>query len=310
MAPGRVQSGDKKEGKTESIGYPSLGWLTALKSHKSEASVGEEELKRVLDAYELGELKRRKQVGSGFVNENWIIETTRGRYFFKCRHPDLRNADILLAQHDLVNHLRQSGFQAPAILPTLSGETLLVMDDEFYEIQEFVEGLPYEHRRPAHFEAAAVTLGHYHRCVQGFAPRVLKNLGDLYCPERLTLNLKRLAEAWNLHRKPALTRILRQLETHAADLNTRFNRHGELPFLVIHGDFHGGNLLFEGDRVVVVVDYDKSRWQPRVIELAEVLSSATTPAPSEQVMPSLSGDRVTPGNLPTVWETVSMRISV
>jgi homoserine kinase type II len=40
---------------------------------------------------------------------------------------------------------------------------------------------------------------------------------------------------------------------------------------VIHGDYYYDNLLFDGDRIVGVVDYDKARWQPRVVELAEAL---------------------------------------
>ncbi len=229
------------------------------------------EMERVLGYYELGELRNAQRIERGYVNENWIIDTTHGRYFLKHRHPDLRNRELILAQHALINHVRQSGFPAPAILPAASGETLLVLDDEFYEIQGYIEGAPFEHARLAHFQAAAIMLGRYHDCVRGFAPLALCHMGDLYDPPILTTNLTRLKEVWTRDRDPALAEIVRQLESHEADLRSRFALHDQLPYLVIHGDYHADNLLFDGDRIVGVVDYDKARWQPRIVELAEVL---------------------------------------
>ena len=88
-----------------------------------------------------------------------------------------------------------------------------------------------------------------------------------------------MSEVWGLDRDPDLAQVAGQLEAHALDLAARLARHGALPHLVIHGDYYGGNLLFNGDRIIGVVDYDKARWQPRVIELAEALIYFTTERP-------------------------------
>jgi Ser/Thr protein kinase RdoA (MazF antagonist) len=42
-----------------------------------------------------------------------------------------------------------------------------------------------------------------------------------------------------------------------------------LPQLVIHGDYYADNIIFQGDRVAGVVDYDQARWSTRVQEVAE-----------------------------------------
>ena len=236
-------------------------------------------LRLVLDHYNLGELKSARRVGHGFVNENWILETLRGQYFLKRRHPDLRNPTVICAQHGLNKHLRQSGFPAPAILPTKSGETLLVLDGEYFEIQEYIEGSPYQDTNEAHFQAAAVTLGLYHACIHGFNPASNCDLGARYSPLVVVENLTRLTDLWELKRDPALTSVLRQLKSHAADLAVHFSEHHELPCLIIHGDYHAGNLLFQGNHVVGVVDYDKACWQPRVVELAEALIYFASPCP-------------------------------
>jgi homoserine kinase type II len=239
----------------------------------------EHELARVLSYYDLGELRTTRRIERGFVNENWVTETAQGRYFLKRRHPDLRRPDLICAQHDLVEWLGQAGFPAPTIVPTVSGETFLVLDSEFYEIHEYIEGQPYDHDRPAHFNEAALTLGRYHTHVKGFAPQALRNLDELYSPTILSGNLTRLTEAWGLDHDPDLAQVAGQLEVHALDLAARFAGHGSLPYLVIHGDYYAGNLLFDDDRIIGVVDYDKARWQPRVVELAEALIYFASPRP-------------------------------
>jgi homoserine kinase type II len=239
----------------------------------------EHELQRVLGYYDLGDLRSARRARRGFVNENWVLETTRGRYFLKRRHPHLCNPDVIRAQHALIAHLRGAGFPAPAVLPTASGASFLVLHGDCYEIQEYIEGAPYDHASPAHFREAALMLGRYHRHVQSFAPQVLCNQGELYSPEVLSTNLAHLTRAWELEQDRDLASIARQLAAHAADLATRFARHGALPRLVIHGDYYAGNLLFEDDRIVGVVDYDKARWQPRVVELAEALIYFASPRP-------------------------------
>jgi homoserine kinase type II len=239
----------------------------------------EDELQRVLGCYDLGELRTAWRIESGFVNETWGLETTLGRYFLKHYHPSLRHPEVIRAQHMLVENLRKAGFPAPVILPSCNGETLLVLDGEFYEIQRYIEGTLYDHDRPAHFREAALTLALYHTHVKGFAPHALCGLGELYSPAILSTNLTRLTRAWQLERDPGLAQITRQLEAHAADLAARFAEHGPLPCLVIHGDYYADNLLFEGDRIVGVVDYDKACWQPRVAELAEALIYFASPRP-------------------------------
>ena len=250
----------------------------------------QEALARVLACYDLGELKAAHRIERGFVNENWIVETTQGRYFLKRRHPHLQQphapattlavaSAVIRAQHALMARLRQSGFPAPAVVPTVNGETLHVAGGECYEIQEYIAGEPYDHTRPAHLAEAAVTLGRYHACVQGFAPRALRDLEELYTPAILGTNLNGLTRAWGFAQDPDLVPVVRQLEAHAADLAARFAQHGVLPHAIIHGDYYAGNLLFEGDRIVGVVDYDKARWQARVVELAEALIYFASPRP-------------------------------
>jgi homoserine kinase type II len=184
---------------------------------------------------------------------------------------------VVQAQHELIEHLRQCGFPAPAIVPTARGDTFLLLEGELYEVAEYIAGEPYNHERPEHLDAAARMLGTYHACVAGFAPRALQERGDLYSSAHSRVFLTALREGWQLDLDPILARIARQLEARADDLAARFAGHGALPYLIVHGDYYAGNLLFDGDRIVGVVDYDKASWQPRIAELGEALIYFASP---------------------------------
>ena len=175
--------------------------------------------------------------------------------------------------------LRRKAFPAPSIVPTAAGDTLLVLEGDFLEIQAYIEHTQYDHQRMAHFDVAARTLAHYHQCVEGFTSVALQAQGELYSPAIVRESFTNLVTVWELARDPALAGITRQLEVHAADLESCFARHGELPHLVIHGDYYADNLLIRDDQIVGVVDYDKARWQARVAELAEALIYFASPRP-------------------------------
>jgi homoserine kinase type II len=237
----------------------------------------EGQLDPVLRYYPIGQLRAARRAERGFVNENWILETTQGRYFVKRRHPRLREPAMIQAQHDLIGWLRNAGFPAPTIVPTNAGESFLAVGGELYDVQLYIDGQPYDPGRRAHLEEAALTLARYHRLVTGFAPEALCTLGELYSPAILRATLTSLAERWQLQQDGDLAKLQRQLQAHLASLENGLAGHRPLPHLVIHGDYYADNLLFTGDRIAGVVDYDKARWQPRVVELAEALIYFASP---------------------------------
>ncbi len=237
------------------------------------------ELQWVVQTYGLGELRSARRAEQGFVNDNWIVEADHGRFFVKRRHPDLSQPSVISAQHELMRELRRAGFPAPVVLCTPEGESFVILDSRVYEVQQFIPGERYDHERPEHLAEASRILGRYHQCGVGSSPHGLYGLGDLYGPTLLEDGLRRLNEFWGAARDPELVPLIERLMTHTGDLAQRYACHGYLPSLVIHGDFYADNLLFDRDRIVGVVDYDKARWQPRVVELAEALIYFASPRP-------------------------------
>jgi len=241
--------------------------------------VTEDEIVRVLTHYDLGAFRACRPVGHGYVNDNWFLETTTGWYFLKRRHPSLRDPARIRAQHALMDHLRRIGFPVPVVHRTRTGNTFLQLCGEIYEVHECIPGELCDPTRSAHFVAAARTLGWYHEAVRGFDHPVFHRLRKRYTSTRLMEILEGLTETWREHLTPEIRALLAELRRHARDLAHRFREFDSLPELVIHGDYYAENLIFRGDTLVGVVDYDRARWTWRVEELAEAVIYFTSERP-------------------------------
>jgi homoserine kinase type II len=227
--------------------------------------------KALLVRYELGTLHGCHFLARGHVNEKWILETSRGRFLLKRRHPGLQDPALIAGQHALLRFLVEAGFPAPNIVPTCDGATFVETGGHCYEVQGYIVGTPCEEDRPAHLAAAAHMLGRYHGAVRGFDHALLHRPVARYGAETLQRIVAGRVRAWRaaglLHLEPEIGALLRRVDDLVAGLADL----GPLPELVIHGDYYADNLLFCDDRIVGVVDYDLAHWAPRAVEVAEAL---------------------------------------
>jgi homoserine kinase type II len=247
----------------------------------SYRSLTRQDVATILVEYRLGAFQNSKYVDQGYVNEKWLLHTQRGQYMLKRRHSSLRELSVTQAQHALVRHLHRVGFPAPALVRTRDGNTSLLHRGEVYELQEYIAGDPFEAANPAHLEAAARMLGIYHNAVREFDHQALHRPAARYGPAALAQTVERLRESWRLSMTPrddiALLRpLVQELEEHVRDLETRYLELGQIPELVIHGDYHGANLIFQEDHIAGVVDYDLAHWSARAIEVAEAIIAFCT----------------------------------
>lgn len=241
----------------------------------------EQVVSTVLAEYDLGGLLRCAYIERGFVNEKWLFETETGQYLLKRRQASLRSLPLVQAQHDLVQHLGSHGFPAPALVHTRDGDTFLSHEGQVYELQQYVPGDPFDPAEPEHLAASARMLGSYHKAVRGFDHQGLHRPMERYGAVALSRIAKALLESWGPSLTPTedgtlLRSLIRELDGHVRDLECRYQDFGQLPELVIHGDFYGGNLIFRNHRIVAVVDYDLAHWCSRAMEVAEAIIAFCT----------------------------------
>ncbi len=248
------------------------------------------ELKDVFAHYDLGELVDYEKNERGFVNTAYAIYVLNGgerkRYFLR-KYKQGIGEEELRFEHSLIEHLVAAGSPVARIHHTRSGKTYLhcrEADDDttgvFYTVFDYLPGEDrYSWVDPILTEAqlvdSASVLAQFHIDAGGFVPngkRVEPRILEL-----MPIIAEKWAE-WPSQSKGTIfdARIGERLEEVGANLAATLATLHEpgmrsLPEMVIHCDYHPGNLKFSGDKVSGVFDFDWSKVDLRLFDLGLAL---------------------------------------
>lgn len=241
---------------------------------------GLSELRTVLAAYDLGELDRSVRDRRGTVNTSFFIDTLKGgqrrRFFLRRYKPSIQREEIRF-EHALINHVADKG-HCPVARPhpTRDGHTVLERGGAYYAIFDY---LPGEDRytwvgprcSSSELRAAGRLLAQFHSDVATFrAP------GRRAEPRTLRL-LTVIGRAWErARRRPPTDAYLAYAHEHAGDVRASLAKTSDvlrrvaadLPKVIIHSDFHPGNLKFEGATISGLVDFDWAKTDVRLFDVA------------------------------------------
>jgi Ser/Thr protein kinase RdoA (MazF antagonist) len=94
------------------------------------------------DAYHLGSWVSVEMLPGG-KSDHYRLLAGSGEYAIRRSHRSKMYTDMRF-EHELVAYLRDSGFPAPVVVPTVSGETCAAVDGDLYSVSVFVVGSGYE----------------------------------------------------------------------------------------------------------------------------------------------------------------------
>jgi Ser/Thr protein kinase RdoA (MazF antagonist) len=229
-------------------------------------------------AYDTGDWLSWERIQGGRSNHTFFVTASSGNYVLRrsnTRKSVGKNAEAVRFEVRLIDYLRERGYPAPQIIPTRGGERYVEHDGLFYLMTAFIAGSSYDPENPEHLLAAGDGLGRYHRLVSTlsgpyYAHRssLLTNLG----PEGVGVldQVKRLAEPFlDIEERKRLQDSVSYLQNQFVGVSRAIvELYPGLSKLVIHGSFGRSTLLFAGDTLIGVVDYDRARFEVRVMDLA------------------------------------------
>jgi len=246
------------------------------------------EISDILSNYDLGKLVDLERNERGYINISYSIQTIkqgkRFDYFLRRYKIGIQSAEIEF-EHAVIDHLIARNFTLVArLIETVGGSTYCTKyfeDDPdqpiFYAIFEFLPGVDKytwvdPQCSPKEVALAAQTLGLFHQAVADFTPKGRRSeprIIDLL-PE-IANNLK-LCE-----QKSQETEFDKCLSNQLHDLvnictatheSLQMVAEGDLPSIVIHCDYHPGNLKFSGEEIVGLFDFDWSKIDLRCFDIA------------------------------------------
>lgn len=238
---------------------------------KGGANFSSEELVRVLSHYDIGIVHKVQALSVGNRRAPKVIVTAdKGTFLLKRRPKGRDDLEKVGFAHAVQKHLASKAFPVPSLLETMDERvTAFNMDNHVYEVFRFVEGLRYDGSLEATREAGR-QLAVFHKDLADFKGRDEPSPLCFHDADLVRRHLKLLGS-------DRRTEAARRMQAVAEELLLRYDkscvRVNQLGFRawkhqVVHGDWHPGNLLFEGRKVVAVVDFDSIRYSPAVTDLA------------------------------------------
>jgi Ser/Thr protein kinase RdoA (MazF antagonist) len=225
----------------------------------------------------------------------------KGKFLLKRRAPERRSRRRVQLAHAIQKQLIESNFPIAGTVPTRdTGESWLRLGDEVYELFEFVAGGSFS-GSVEQSECAGRILGEFHLAlaklsVEGDAP-----VGSYHDMNEVRTALNSIPSSISSHDSVmgfeaellSLTSRLHEAYDLAAERSDQI-RFDSLPLQVAHGDWHPGNLLFKGDRVVAVMDLDSCRICQRICDVANgaLQFSLSANGPPENWPDGLDGSRL------------------
>lgn len=253
-----------------------------------DPDAGSSEILDILSNYDIGNLANFARNERGYINISYEIQTIRGdktfSYFLRRYKPGIRSEEIEF-EHAVINHLIARNFNLVAkIIRTVSGSTYCTKYFEshpdhpvFYAVFEFLPGKDkYTWVDPQcssrEVDQAASILGFFHQAVADFLPR-----GRRFEPKIINM-LPEIAHNLNTYLKKSKAtefddRLFEQVPNLvegclAAHSVLQTVAEGEWPSIVIHCDYHPGNLKFRGEEIVGLFDFDWSKIDLRCFDVA------------------------------------------
>lgn len=228
-----------------------------------------EELAIVMSHYDVGPIQAIQEFRRGSRRSpKLIISSLKGVFVLKRRAPGRDDLARVMLGHGVQRHLVHRGFPVPRLIETVDGnQTLLRHGGRIYELFEFIPGTRYDASLPATAEAGrALALFHKlvadHRAQDShFAPGyhaaagMREQLGHIAARGNGAGDLKSLCAA--------LGDLYQKASAKAASTGL-----ARWPTQIVHGDWHPGNTLFRGQKVVAVIDFDSIRPEPRALDVA------------------------------------------
>lgn len=231
-------------------------------------TIAPEELEAVLSCYEVGPLIAPPEPGGGTANANSTVETTTGRYFLKRRNPKYAEPGFVAFDHRLMEYLAPFEVGTPLAVRTRVGDRWLNLGGNVFELFPYRPGGPHDRFSLAQLASAGRSLAAFHRATRGFPAPAGKEWPRYQDPARIREGVQAAAPSLKARLSPA---DFAYLEAQVSLLEREFPdaRYHALPKLVVHGDYHPGNLKFVGDAVSGIFDLDWATVQPRVLDLAD-----------------------------------------
>ncbi|MCK8780627.1 homoserine kinase [Rhizobium sp. NTR19] len=206
--------------------------------------ITEDDLKRFLTEYDVGELTSYKGIAEGVENSNFLLHTTRDPLILTLYEKRVEKADLPFFL-GLMQHLSAKGLSCPLPLPRRDGQLLGELSGRPAALISFLEGMWLRKPEARHCREVGRALAEMHLAGEGFEI-VRPNALSLEGWKTLWAKSADRADEVETGLQDEVTAELEYLEAHWPK---------DLPAGVIHADLFQDNVFFLGDNLSGLIDF-------------------------------------------------------
>ncbi len=230
-----------------------------------------DELSDVLSHYDIGKISKvMRLIGGSKRAPKIAVTTSRGRFLLKRRPQGKDDVYRVAFAHAVQEHLAKRYFPvAPLVATRDELSTILQIRGNIYELFKYVGGSRYDGSAEATIDTGR-QLGRFHKYLTNFAFEWEPLKASFHDSTTVRGHLKTVASE-------SSSSAGRKMQAVGEELMALYNassvRVNELGFdswaeQVAHGDWHPGNMLFDKDKLVAVLDFDSVKIAPPITDLA------------------------------------------
>lgn len=257
----------------------SVSGVAALAGGGGRSRFATDELAIVLSHYDIGVLTAIQEFPRGSRKApKLIIRTADGpMYLLKRRARGKDDAFKVAFCHGIQLHLAERQFPLPHLIGTRrDNNSMLKWNDCIYELFEYIKGGTYDSSLEATFDSGK-SLALFHKLLRDFKSQYEPPTGSYHAARSVDASMQQVPQtlmkidpATMTNHREDVGRLVQFLHQSYRDAAKRVEDAGlsEWPKQIVHSDWHPGNMLFRGKRVVAVIDYDAARIQQRVLDAA------------------------------------------
>ncbi|RMF83770.1 MAG: hypothetical protein D6736_20755 [Nitrospinota bacterium] len=224
--------------------------------------------------YNIGEVLTICHLPLGWNNDNFLLQTADGKAYVLRRYRKQPLPERIAFELALQTTLRRLGIPTPPVILTRNGRQYTMAYGSFWSLSAFMPGDPFQGENREQIREAARFLGHYHATVSSVT--LAEEQRWRACCDRSWKTRNRVS--FDTIAVPTSSpRLAAEVAKHRAFLLEQGNRlkrglplslYAQLPKLIIHGDYHGGNLKFVRRRIRALLDFDNARFDAKAYDVA------------------------------------------
>jgi homoserine kinase type II len=229
------------------------------------------EAKTICKEYNLGEFKSLKHFSGGSINENYDLKTSKGNFVIKMLSINKETRIWLEKQLELevkvLDFIIKNKFEYKVIEPLRNrkGRILSEINNQKLWLYRKIEGSVDKEITKEKTNEEIRCIAKYHRLISKFKHKEKKNDGSWFFKkyeEMKKVPINNSTDRLMIENLPEFEKILKAM------LKIKF-RGKEM--VIIHRDFHFGNLLLDKGKIKGIIDFDNVEYAPKISDLAMII---------------------------------------